>query len=88
MAKNKKKSPRKKDNSLILGIAIGAAATYVLLSNRAQVIQTRIPTRSPSLPTKKPGSAQVRLLPRSAHVAQFFKHAPKGYGTLGVYHAR
>lgn len=89
MAKGKKKRAKKND-SLILGIAIGAAATYVLLGHCRQVAPTKvvIPTRTPSLP-KTTGNAQVRQLPRAARVAQFFKRAPnpKTYGTLGVYRA-
>lgn len=90
MAKSKSKKGRsKKDNALIVGIAIGAAATYILLCNRRQTIPTKvvIPTRAPSIPSKATGSVQVRQLPRAARVGQFFKRAPKGYSTLGVYHA-
>lgn len=90
----KKKGSRKKNNdALILGIAIGAAATYVLLQHshsapcNCQQVQPpvlQIPTR---IPQHQQAPNVSRMPSRAARVAQFFVRPPLGYGTLGVYHA-
>ncbi len=81
---------KKKNNDLILGIAIGAAATYVLLSGRTCPTQPPgrvvvVPSRIPA--QQSPPVVSVRQMPRAARMADFFRMRPRGYGTLGVYHS-